>query len=117
MDLAEFGPYEVENSYATIDEMAAGFADSLTPASGPILLEAAYTVVGAHRMHYPTESLPSNSKERSQDLQAATLFVALFSDWVKAHRVDLDVIKEQKLRFSMTTWLLLDYCRRRDLLP
>ena len=118
IDLAEHGPYDISNRQLSIRQIAAGFAMSLTSSSGPILVEAAYTVVGAHRIHHPTASGAMTSKERHENLAATSLFISLFPDWVERHQVSApDVFLEQKHRFALATWLLLDKCEREGLLP
>jgi len=58
------------------------------------------------------------SKERHENLAATSLFISLFPDWVERHQVSApDVFLEQKHRFALATWLLLDKCEREGLLP
>lgn len=121
IELAEQGPYDVSGSNWTVDSLARDFANSLSSASGPILVEAASMVVGAHRLAQGSEKPRRSRAERDADLSASALFCALFGDWVKAWTNTYQVktpsgVAEQMLRTSMMTWLLLDECDRRGLL-
>lgn len=118
VDLAGQGPFGIDPRLATIEEIATDFLNGLSPSSEPILLEAALTVIGAHRQSYPDEMLATTAKERDQDLAASSLLITLFPAWVKKHQVGTaGALREQKLRFALMTWLLLDKCRREGLLP
>lgn len=121
MELAQEGPYDVSSPNWTVDGLAQDFADSLSSSSGPILVEAASMVVGAHRLAQHSEKPRRTRKERDADLNATALFSALFGDWVKAQTIRYRVgtpsaVAEQMLRASMMTWLMLDECARLGLL-
>lgn len=122
LELADDGPYDVSGPHWTVESLSRDFANSVTSTSGPILLEAASMVVGAHRVASGHEKPHRTRAERHADLSATTLFSALFSDWVKAWTAKYQVAgssgtAEQMLRTSMMTWLLLDHCERVGLLP
>jgi len=120
VDLAENGPLDLGGQRPVAD-LARDCVDGLTRDSGPILLETAWTVVGAHRFYQRDEPGPTTREEREWARQATTLFAALFGDWtkemVKTYRVGTPAeLRESQRRMAMVIDLLLDRCERFGLL-
>lgn len=119
VDLAENGPLRI---VMPLDACARDFSQNLSPASGPLLLEAAWTIVGAHRLSFPSDPKDAPRAQKDADLAAAALFSSLFGTWTKEmtqrYRVTSPAaLHETQLRMSLATRLMLDLCERRGISP
>lgn len=116
VDLAQNGPFDVGDRWS-ISDLADDCVAGLTPQSGPILLETAWTVIGAHRLSHLGGPGPATAAERERAGRATTLFTVLFADWtkqmVRTYRVGTPAgMRESQLRMALVINLLLDRCER-----
>lgn len=119
VDLALNGPYPIGPGW-DVHDTADACVHLLGPASGPILVETAWSVAGTHdRSRHVTDEAPVTAAEKDWEAYTASVFTFLYPDWLKEMSrkypaTSVAAVRAYRRRMRMVVEILLDRAAREE---